>query len=238
MISEALRNPLSLFNVKGKVAIITGASGTFGRAVALSLGLDGREGRARLGHRERPRRSRVAEVGAMLGRRGRHHREASRQFGGCASDPQNRAGPLRPRRHARQWFSGKLNKPGFIQDQSVEEWESVMDANVKGIYVMAKAVGTCGSRKRSKVKMLVMSSVPWTARQFSPAMPAIAPPKAPRILSRAFSPPNGRNTAPPVNAIAPTVFRSQLTEWMWGDSEVGQATTGAFALAHSAEASG
>ena len=27
-----------------------------------------------------------------------------------------------------------------------------------------------------------------------------------------------------VNAIAPTVFRSKLTEWMWGDSEVGQAT--------------
>ena len=37
MISEPLRNPLSLFDVKGKVAIITGASGTFGRATALAL---------------------------------------------------------------------------------------------------------------------------------------------------------------------------------------------------------
>jgi NADP-dependent 3-hydroxy acid dehydrogenase YdfG len=37
MISEPLRNPLSLFNVKDKVAIITGASGAFGRATALAL---------------------------------------------------------------------------------------------------------------------------------------------------------------------------------------------------------
>ena len=27
-----------------------------------------------------------------------------------------------------------------------------------------------------------------------------------------------------VNAIAPTVFRSKLTEWMWSEDEVGQAT--------------
>ena len=37
MISETLRNPASLFNVKDKVAIITGASGTFGRATAITL---------------------------------------------------------------------------------------------------------------------------------------------------------------------------------------------------------
>ena len=38
MISEPLRNPLSLFDVKGKVAIVTGASGAFGRACAIALG--------------------------------------------------------------------------------------------------------------------------------------------------------------------------------------------------------
>ena len=38
MISEALRNPLSLFDVKDKVAIITGASGAFGRGCAIALG--------------------------------------------------------------------------------------------------------------------------------------------------------------------------------------------------------
>ena len=59
MISEPLRNPLSLFDVKGKVAIITGASGTFGRATALALTAlggkvllaSGSKGRARRGCR-------------------------------------------------------------------------------------------------------------------------------------------------------------------------------------------
>jgi len=37
-ISEPLRHPLSLFDNKGKVAIITGASGAFGRGCAITLG--------------------------------------------------------------------------------------------------------------------------------------------------------------------------------------------------------
>ena len=37
MISEPLRHPLSLFDVKDKVAIITGASGAFGRGCAITL---------------------------------------------------------------------------------------------------------------------------------------------------------------------------------------------------------
>src|SRR5436309_12811483 len=38
VISEQLRNPLSLFDNKGKVAIVTGASGAFGRGCAIALG--------------------------------------------------------------------------------------------------------------------------------------------------------------------------------------------------------
>src|SRR5437868_5427649 len=38
MISEQLRHPLSLFDNKGKVAIVTGASGAFGRGCAIALG--------------------------------------------------------------------------------------------------------------------------------------------------------------------------------------------------------
>jgi len=38
MITERIRNPLSLFDVRNKVAIITGASGSFGHACAVALG--------------------------------------------------------------------------------------------------------------------------------------------------------------------------------------------------------
>ena len=40
MISDTLRNPLSMFEVKGKTALITGASGAFGRGCALMLEVD------------------------------------------------------------------------------------------------------------------------------------------------------------------------------------------------------
>ena len=35
-----------------------------------------------------------------------------------------------------------MNKPGFIHELDYEDWQAVMDANVRGIWFMAKAVGT------------------------------------------------------------------------------------------------
>ena len=37
-ISERLKNPLSMYDVAGKTAIVTGASGAFGRGISLTLG--------------------------------------------------------------------------------------------------------------------------------------------------------------------------------------------------------
>ncbi|HEX9352435.1 MAG TPA: hypothetical protein VF933_01245 [Streptosporangiaceae bacterium] len=37
MASDILRDPLSLFDVSGQVAVITGASGALGRAAAIAL---------------------------------------------------------------------------------------------------------------------------------------------------------------------------------------------------------
>src|SRR6202040_3474632 len=51
------------------------------------------------------------------------------------------------------------NKPGFIQDLEYEDWQAVMDANVRGIWFMAKAVGTYWIEKKIKGKVLTMSSV-------------------------------------------------------------------------------
>src|SRR5262249_57484014 len=52
-----------------------------------------------------------------------------------------------------------VNKPGFIHEQTLDEWESVMDANVRGIWLMAKAVGTYWITNKVRGKVGVMSSV-------------------------------------------------------------------------------
>src|SRR6266851_5947193 len=41
MADDILRNPLALFDVSGKVTVITGASGALGRAAAIALGAVG-----------------------------------------------------------------------------------------------------------------------------------------------------------------------------------------------------
>src|ERR1700689_2838037 len=95
MISEPLRNPLSLFDVKDKVAIITGASGTFGRATALALTALG--GKVLLASGSKSELDEAAGGGARTRWRTGHRGAAPRQPGG-------------PRSHAR--FGPRHVRPG------------------------------------------------------------------------------------------------------------------------------
>src|SRR5262249_35309007 len=155
MISEPLRNPLSLFDVKGKVAIITGASGTFGRATAIALSALG--GKVFLVSGSRDELDAVAaevrEVGgepATMVRRPETLDDAQAMLDG-ALKKFGRVDQL--------VVASGVNKPGFIHEQALEEWESVMDANVRGIWLMAKAVGSWWIEHKVRGKVVVMSSV-------------------------------------------------------------------------------
>src|SRR5215470_420076 len=155
MISEPLRNPLSLFDVKGKVAIITGASGTFGRATAIALSALG--GKVFLVSGSRDELDAVAaevrEVGgepATIVRRPEALDDAQamldaalKQFG----------------RVDQLVVASGVNKPGFIHEQTLADWQGVMDANVRGIWLMAKAVGSYWIENKVRGKVVVMSSV-------------------------------------------------------------------------------
>jgi NAD(P)-dependent dehydrogenase (short-subunit alcohol dehydrogenase family) len=191
MISEPLRNPLSLFDVKGKVAVITGASGSFGRACALALGsLGAKLVLASGSHKELDGViAEAKEVGAdvtWIKRRPEKIADAEAIL---------KAG-LDAFGHVDMLVvASGSNKAGFIQDQTYEEWQGVMDANVRGEWLMAKAVGTYWIKEGVKGKALLLSSTRGRHGNFSG-----------------------------YTALAPTTFRSKLTEWMWKDDEVGKAT--------------
>ena len=74
MISEPLRHPLSLFDVKDKVAIVTGASGAFGRGCAIALGALG--GKLLLASGTEGELDEVAAEVREVGGDGRNHRAA------------------------------------------------------------------------------------------------------------------------------------------------------------------
>src|ERR1700720_3885145 len=155
MISEPLRNPLSLFDVKDKVAIVTGASGTFGRATALALTALG--GKVLLASGTKAELDEVAaevrELGgdpAVMVRRPDSLADAQAMLD---------AGLEKFGKVDQLVVASGYNKPGFIQDLEYEDWQAVMDANVRGIWFMAKAVGTYWIEKKIKGKVLTMSSV-------------------------------------------------------------------------------
>ena len=219
MISEPLRNPLAMFDVKGKSALITGATGAFGRATALML--------ASLGARLTLASGTADELEAVA--------EEARSLGAGVATVNRRPDSLDDARamldaalkaHGRvdQLVVGSgYNKAGFIQDLAEEDWQAVMDANVKGPWYMAKVVGTYWIENRIKGKMVLMSSVRGRHGNISGYTGYCTSKGATDALTRVLATEWAKHGIT-VNAIAATVFRSKLTAWMFGDDEVGKAT--------------
>ena len=219
MISETLRSPLSLFDVTGKVALITGASGAFGRGCAITLGALG--GKLVLASGTKSELDAVADE--------------VREVGGACETIVRRPGSLddanamvdaalkRFGRLDQLVVASGMNKPGFIHELAYEDWQAVMDANVRGIWFMAKAVGTHWINNKVRGKMLVMSSVRGRHGNYSGYTGYCASKGATDALTRVLATEWAKHGIT-VNAIAATVFRSKLTAWMYGDDPIGQQT--------------
>jgi NAD(P)-dependent dehydrogenase (short-subunit alcohol dehydrogenase family) len=220
MISKAMRDPLSLFNVSGKSALITGASGAFGRSVAISLGSLGCNLTLAGGNKKD-----LDEVG-------RECEEVGAKVQLLYLRPDTLEDAQAMVDAAVKKFGGLdqlvvasgANKPGFIQDLDYEDWQFVMDANVRGAWFMAKAAGTYWISKGQAGKVLMVSSVRGRHGNTSGYTGYCASKGATDMLTRVLATEWGQYGTT-VNAIAPTVFRSKLTAWMYDeDNELGQAT--------------
>jgi NAD(P)-dependent dehydrogenase (short-subunit alcohol dehydrogenase family) len=219
MISERIRNPLSLFDVRDKVAIITGASGSFGHACAVALGA--------LGAKLLLASGTADELAAVL--------KDVRDVGGQVANIVRRPDTLTDAeailtaaldaygRVDHLVVASGTNKAGFIESQSYEDWQRVMDANVRGPWLMAKAVGSYWIKESIKGKVVLMSSTRGRHGNFSGYTAYCSSKGATDALTRVLAT-EWAKYGTTVNAIAPTTFRSKLTEWMWKDDDVGNAT--------------
>jgi NAD(P)-dependent dehydrogenase (short-subunit alcohol dehydrogenase family) len=213
--SEAfLKNPLGLFDVKGKVAVVTGASGAFGALSAKVLA--GAGAHVVIAASKQDELKKVAAECEALGAKAAivplrpSSEENCETIVKAAVDTFGRLDIL--------VVASGLNKVAKIIDQKPEDFLDVMDANVTQSWLMARAAGKQMLKQGDGGKVILTSSARGLLGHPAGYTAYCASKSAVDGITKALGCEWG-STGITVNALGPTVFRSPLTAWMYEDTE-------------------
>jgi NAD(P)-dependent dehydrogenase (short-subunit alcohol dehydrogenase family) len=202
---------MSLFDLGGKSVLVIGATGSLGRPAAKALAAAG---------------AKVTLAGATVGVLDDMLRDIEAAGGTAQIVPRR---PSTPEDAAYlvnavvETYGGLdlllvasgINKFGPAVDLPLDDWEEVMDANVREPWLICQAAGRQMIAQGRPGKIVVISSTRATlgAAGFGAYCPSKA---ALNGMVRALACEWGRH-AITVNAVAPTLFRSPLTAWIYED---------------------
>jgi NAD(P)-dependent dehydrogenase (short-subunit alcohol dehydrogenase family) len=212
--SDFLKNPLALFDIRGKVAVVTGASGAFGALAAQVLAGAG---------------AKVAVVAgntSALDETAKACRDLGSEVLTVQARPVDEAACEEIVAKTVAAFGGidilvvasGKNDVAKIVDMAPARFLDVMDANVTQSWLMAKAVGKQMLAQGRGGKIVLMSSARGKLGHPAGYSAYCASKSAIDGITRALGCEWG-DQGITVNAIAPTVFRSPLTAWMFEDTE-------------------
>lgn len=203
-----------LFDLTGKSALVSGATGALGAAAARALAGAGAHVTIAGGNSEK-----LAEIGAGLEVSG-----ASVTM--VASRPSDEASCNAMVKTACAEGRGldvlvAASGTAAVQpavEMDLETWDRVMDANVRQTWLLCRSAGRTMIDQDRGGAIIPVSSV--RARFATPAgTSAYGPSKAAvDMITKSLATEWGRYNIR-VNAIAPTVFRSELTGWLFEDNE-------------------
>ena len=205
----------ALFDLTGKSALISGASGALGSAAARALAEAGAFVTLSGGNGEK-----LEAVAAGLGAAG----AGVATFRGRPQDEET-CGAMVAAAAAERGLDILVAASGTAAVQpalemSPDTWDRVIDANVRQTWLLARAAGRAMVEQGRGGSIILVSSV--RARfATSAGTSAYGPSKsAVDMITRSLATEWGSHRIR-VNAIAPTVFRSELTGWLFEGDERG-----------------
>lgn len=206
----------NLFDVKGKVAILTGATGAFGKAVSTGYGLAGMKVMV-TGRNEDKLKALCAEL-----------EEQGIECGYSAGDPAVEDDVKKVIKDTLDKF-GEINvlvtAAGYnnaqpIIEQDLEEWQKIMSSDVQATWLFCKYVAEQMVKQGKGGNMILVSSA--RSKMGMKGYTGYCTAKGGiDLMAQSLACELTAEHKINVNTINPTVFRSDLTEWMFDpDSEV------------------
>ena len=200
-----------LFDIAGKSSLIIGATGSLGSVAAKSL----------------------ADAGAVVVLSGGNH-DKLEEITQSINDAGGKSYPINLRPDSEENaeaiikkvldYTGGLdilivasgyNKAGTVFDLSLADFDAVQDANVRQVWLICKKAGEAMIDQDRKGKIVIISSV--RGKVAAENGTAYCSSKAAAdMLVKCFATEFGPKGIT-VNAIAPTVFRSPLTAWLYAE---------------------
>ena len=219
-IAEAMRNPLSVFDIKGKSYVVTGATGAIGRTCSLMCAAMGANVTIVGGNKadldEVANEIRGLKAGKVVAVNKRPKTEADcKAILDAACDAHNGVDGL--------FVASGYNKAGFIHEMPQSDCEDVIDANLRQTWLICREYGRRAIEQKRGGKVVLMSSVRGRHGNISGYTAYCISKGGIDGLTHVLATEWAKHKIT-CNAIAPTVFRSKLTAWMYGDDELGQAT--------------
>jgi NAD(P)-dependent dehydrogenase (short-subunit alcohol dehydrogenase family) len=207
----------SLFDVAGRSALITGATGALGSAAARALAANGARLTLTGGSSDT-----LEQLGTELKDQGAEVELVARRPDSEADVEAMAEAAVKA--HGRIDLlvtAAGVNKVAMIEEQDPDEWQSVMDANVRGTWLACRAAGVRMLEQGEGGKVVLVSSTRGKLGHPAGYSAYCTSKSAVDGLTKTLACEWGAKGIT-VNAIAPTVFRSDLTAWMYEEEGRGK----------------